>query len=137
MPVTIDTLKHKQWFLRILVFSFVTVIIWVGLSLFRSQQATVIPEELQKLARPLNPNINLDVISRIEQKRAFSEAELSNFPVYRVIRLKSGEQVVVTQLPEDEESLIRSTPSPSPSPTPALETSPLPEVTQTPAVETP
>jgi hypothetical protein len=119
MAVTVDTLKHKQWFLRILIFSLVTAMIWVGVSLFRSQQKTAISDELQKLSQPLNPNIDTETLSRIEAKKSYSAEELRDFPVYRVIRLKNGEEKVVTQIPVDEESLPSLSPSPLP---PASET---------------
>jgi hypothetical protein len=131
MALTLDTLKHKQWFLRLLVFSLVTAMIWVGVSLFRSQQKTAIPEELQKLAIPLNPNINTDVISRVEQKKSFTSEELRSFPVYRVIRLKNGEERVVTEIPAEETSSTAPSPAPSPSVDPSA--SVVPTITPTPS----
>lgn len=86
-----------------MIFTLVTAMIWVGVSLFRSQQRTGIPIELQNLAKPLNPNINTQVIERIEKKRGYSPSELANFPVYRLIRLKNGQDVVSTELPQEDE----------------------------------
>jgi len=96
MKTQMSALHRSQTFLRILIFTLVTAIIWVGLSLFRTQEETGISPKLLKLAEPLNPNINIDVLSRIEQKRGFTEQELSDFPIYSISTDKSGgEQVVV------------------------------------------
>ncbi len=137
MPVTLDTLKHKQWMLRILVFTLVTVMVWMGLSLFRSQQRTIISEDLQKLAIPLNPNIDVSVIERIEQKRAFTPEELTGFPIYRVIKTPTGEEQIVTELPAQEElSNVEVTAATSEevsaSPSPEITPSGSPEATSAP-----
>ena len=106
MTSKISNLKQKQAFLRVLVFSLLTVMIWVGFSLFRSQQRTVIPPELLQLAVPLNPNVDLDTVTRLEQKKTYLPSELTGFPVYRLVRdLNGGER------------LVTGTSSPLPSPT--------------------
>ena len=116
MRSSLSQLKQKQTIVRILVFSLVTVMIWVGFSLFRSQRKTVISPDLQQLALPLNPNLDLETVSRIEQKRSFQPDELSNFPVYRLVRDQSGkEQLVTTQ---ERQRLPLDTPEPSPTPLP-------------------
>jgi hypothetical protein len=86
----IKSLQQKQGFLRLLIFSLATVMVWVAFSLFLSQQQTGISPELQKLAKPLNPNIHLEVISQIQQKRAFSDADLQNFQILHVIHNPDG-----------------------------------------------
>lgn len=90
----IQILQQKQGFLRLLIFSLVTVMIWVGFSLFLSQQQTEISPELQALAKPLNPNIHLEVINQIQGKRAFSDSELQNFPILRVIHTPGGTESI-------------------------------------------
>ncbi|CAN5288309.1 hypothetical protein BH10PAT2_BH10PAT2_0470 [soil metagenome] len=95
MPVTtLKSLNNQQNFLRILIFSVVTIMIWIAFSIFRTQQTPQISAELQKMALPLNPTINLDVINRIDQKKAYSDAELGNFPIYGVVQDKSGGQSI-------------------------------------------
>lgn len=75
-------LYANQKLLTVLVFSLVTVLVWVGASLFRSQRKTSISPELQELAAPLNPSINAEILTEIEQKRQFSPSELADFPIY-------------------------------------------------------
>jgi hypothetical protein len=101
-------LKQKQAFLRILIFSLVTVIIWVGLSIFRTQQQTSVSSELQKLSEPLNPNINTTVLDRIEQKRVYSAEELTNFTIYRIVVDKNGKEEIVTELKNDTPDLFEN-----------------------------
>lgn len=131
--MTLDTLKHKQWLLRILIFTLVTAMIWLGFSLFRSQQQTGIPADLQKLAIPLNPTINIGVVDRIEQKRAYTAEELQNFPVYRLIRLPNGTEQVRTELPEDlnveESAVIRPAETPTATPEASVAPSSAPTAT--------
>jgi hypothetical protein len=103
----LQSLQQKQTFLRILIFSFTTVLIWVAFSLLLSQQRTGISEALQTLAKPLNPNIHIEVVDQIQQKRAFSQGELQNFPILRVIHNVNGTESVIT---------TQQIPSPVPSP---------------------
>lgn len=81
----LKTLRYKQQLLAILIFSLVCVGLWVLASLARSQQTTKIDPELQRLARPLNPNINETVLQQLEQKRRFTDSELSSFPIYKIL----------------------------------------------------
>jgi hypothetical protein len=119
---SIQSLEQNQFFLRILMFSVATVLIWVAASLFLSQQRTDISPQLQLLARPLNPNIHLEVIDQIQQKRTFSAEELQGFPILRLIHNQNGTDTIISG-----QQVIEPLPSPTletPAPTP-----PAPEVT--------
>lgn len=95
MKSQLSQLQKKQTLLKIFIFTLVTVFVWVGLSLFRTQQQTGIKPELIDKSEALNPNINTEVIDQIEQKRAFSDLELADFPIYSIVTTKSGEQQLV------------------------------------------
>lgn len=95
MKTQLAQLQQKQTFLKILIFTLVTVMVWVGLTLFRTQQRTGITPELLKMAEALNPNINEAVLSEIEQKRAYSPEELNDFPIYSITTDRTGEQQLV------------------------------------------
>lgn len=95
----LQTLQHQQIFLRILLFSFTTVIIWLAFSIFLSQHRTEISPELQQLAIPLNPNIHLDVIDQIQQKRTFTDQELQDFPITRIVHNPNGTDTFSTTKP--------------------------------------
>ncbi len=75
-------IHDNQKLLVILIFFFVTVIFWVTASLFKSQSTNTIDPKLLLQATPLNPSINTEVLSEIELKRNYSEAELSSFPIF-------------------------------------------------------
>lgn len=115
-----QNLQHKQQFLTIMLFSFVTIIVWISISLITSQKSTTISSELQRLALPLNPNINIDVITSLESQQAYDPSQLSNFPIYTL--LKEG-QTPQTSFPassaSESGSLLQGlTTIPSPSPEP-------------------
>ncbi len=97
MKTTLKSLNNQQTFLKLLIFSFVTVMIWIGFSIFSSQQKPQISEELQKMAIPLSPHIDMDVISRIEQKKSYTDAELENFTIFVVTTDRSGAQIISTK----------------------------------------
>lgn len=134
-------LQDHQKLLTIMIFSLVTVVIWVVASLIRSQRTDTIDRELTALSRPLNPSINTEVLTEIEQKRVYTEAELSTFPVYvRRTRDPVVSPFSGTTLTEDEaqpevnvESLFA--PAETSSPAATLPT-PTPTPTSTPT-ETP
>jgi hypothetical protein len=78
-------LYRKQHILGVLLFSLVTIVVWVSISLITSQRKTSISPELQKLAKPLTPTLNLEVVEQIEAKKKYSESELASFPIYRTL----------------------------------------------------
>ena len=112
-----------------MIFTLVTIMIWVGLSIFQTQQRTGISEELQQLALPLNPNINTEVLNRINQKRSYSPEELADFPVYRLTRDAEGNDKIVTTLP--------ATPAPTPITAPPGTDQSAPSVASNSATPTP
>jgi len=139
MPVTtLKSLNNQQNFLRILIFSVVTIMIWIAFTIFRTQQTTQISPELQKMALPLTPTIDMDVISRIDQKKSYSDQELSSFPVYGLVIDKTGQQTIqiingqgagqtttTTATPASESAKIAApevTTEPAPSPETSVDT---------------
>lgn len=99
-----SSLKIKRQALYILIFSFVTVVVWISGSLFRSQRRTGIAPDLLELAKPLSPTINVSLIDEIEDKNNFSVQDLSNFQIYKLIQSKDGriQQVVPIDYEADE-----------------------------------
>lgn len=118
---TLEKLQHQQQILAILVFAFIAVFVWVGVSLFSSQTTTGISKELQKLAKPLIPNLDQEVLQKLQQKVSFSKAQLKDFPIYMIYTdKKKGEQKVeIHDLPTaspSPQAHLPLTASPSPSP---------------------
>ena len=77
--------KNQKVLLVALLFLFVIVIFWTGLSLFGSQTKFAVPPEMRELAKPLTPSIKGEVLTRIETKRQFSSDELVGFTIYKII----------------------------------------------------
>jgi hypothetical protein len=125
MKTHLSSLQRNQTFLRIMIFTLVTVIIWVGITLFKTQNDTGISPKELRLAVPLNPNINVDVLTRIEQKRTFSQAELSDFPIYSIVTSKTGEEELIIFNASDKSKQSTKTQSINPNGAAAV-TSPAP-----------
>jgi len=80
----LKNLKKRKEVLIILIFLFVIVIFWIGLSLFSSQQKLGITPEQKALAQPLTPNVNTAVLEKLEAKKKYSDFELREFPIYAI-----------------------------------------------------
>ena len=150
MKSQLSSLQHKQTFLRLMIFTLVTVMIWVSITLFSTQRETGIKPELLVLAETLNPNINTQVLERVEQKRYFSPEELADFPIYALDSSSVGEgnTVVVNAVDkaaasnnQDEPTNISPDGQPAestPQPTaPTEDTQAPPSGTETPSQEQP
>ncbi|MDQ3008612.1 MAG: hypothetical protein M3Q81_03375 [bacterium] len=101
----ITGLKHKQQLLWLLVFSLVTIVVWVSISLITSQTSTKTNPLQQQLAEPLNPSINIDVITELENKKAYTKQDLARFPLYT---LRTPERRATTPQPATEERVNSS-----------------------------
>jgi hypothetical protein len=80
----LGNLRRNQYVLYIVIFSLVTIVIWITGSLISSQKKTGIEPHLLELAKPLNPNLDQFVISRLESKRSINEDNLRSFQVFKV-----------------------------------------------------
>ncbi len=115
----IASLRHNQYFLAILVLLFVSIIVWTSVSIFTSQKETKISPKLQQLAKPLTPNLKIEVINELENKHVYSEEELSAFPIYKIIVSQDGRQKRVVTIDTDETTVDGFQPtSRRPVPTP-------------------
>lgn len=85
-------LRLRKEVLIIMVFVLVIAVLWIGLSVFSSQQQTGITPEQRQLAQPLTPVLDLAVIERLEQKRVYGSEELSNFPLFVVEAERNSNQ---------------------------------------------
>ena len=134
----LKNLRRKQNFMYIMLLSLVTIVVWIGFSIFLSQEKNPIDPELIKMSLPLNPNINMQVLNTLQQKKDYSDAELKDFTIYTLITDKATRQKVLITLDEyqkrqQEEALKKLKPSPSP----VLNPEPSPEVSEPiPAQET-
>lgn len=101
-------LRVKQRVLYLLIFSFVTVLVWVGGSLFSSQSKSGISPELKNLAKPLNPVINVELIREIGQKKHFTNQELESFQIYKLLKSKDGRAQRIIPIDSNEDDFLVS-----------------------------
>lgn len=78
-------LYKRQQILQLATFTLITIFIWIGFSLFRSQKKTAISAEQTLLSQPLTPSINTQVIESLEQKKYYQDEELQDFPIYKIL----------------------------------------------------
>lgn len=115
-------LRKNRQFLAILILLFVCIIFWTGVTLITSQRNTKVSSELTKLATPINPNLDIEVIQELEQKKLYTASELRNFTIYKIVtsRIDRIDRVVTLDTTlesvEDEIKAERDNATPSPSP---------------------
>ncbi|MBD3279432.1 MAG: hypothetical protein GF390_01840 [Candidatus Pacebacteria bacterium] len=127
-----NRLKSNRQLLFTLMFLLVIVVIWTMVSLFTSQKRVGISKELRTLAKPLNPNLNQEVLGKLENKRSFTETELAEFPIYKIISTKDGRNARLVEIGVDEDLLENQlTPTQEPGPSPGLNLAPLSTVSAT------
>jgi hypothetical protein len=108
-------LKSNRQFLTIMILLFVVVLFWVFVSVATSQRSERISPELTRLATPLIPSVELEVVSRIQQKRSYTNQELSSFTIYKILTDPDGrtERVVPLEVTAEDLVPIQSTPTPN------------------------
>ena len=115
-------LKHKQQLFTILVLLFICLFFWSIVTVLSSQKTTVVDAELIELAKPLTPVLRTEILEQLKTRRSFTEEELENFPINRIVvdpftqkeRIISTDEVIATPTP-------RPTPRPTAVPTPVAQ----------------
>lgn len=121
-------LKQQRSLLVGLLFLLVIVVFWIGIGLFSSQKKFAVPKSMRDLAKPLSPILDEDTLTNIEKKQSFSETDLQNFMIYKVIVNETSKQLRLVDIAYQEEPL---TPAPTPAPpTQVLAPEPAPRATQ-------
>lgn len=118
-------LKVKQQLLYVMIFTFVTVVIWIGGSLLISQKKSGISPDLLELAKALNPNINVRLIEELELRKSYREDELGEFPIYKLIKSKDGQLQRLVPVESELTEIVEepgATPTPTPQPLPVFRT---------------
>lgn len=127
----LERIKQSQQLLIIFLLLFILVFFWTIVSIFSVKNQERVSAELKTLAAPLSPNIDLETLDTIERKVTYSDAELADFPIYRILISRDGRSKFVVPIdvtlddidPEQRpaprtESEPTSSPQPSASPTP-------------------
>ncbi len=119
-------LKHKNQLLTILVLLLVCVFSWGIASIFSSQRQSKLPSDLTKLAKPLNPNLDTQILNTLETKRSFTAEELSQIEIFIIVVDPATQTEQIIEINESVKAVATPTPRPratsAPTPTaqPAL-----------------
>jgi hypothetical protein len=67
-------------FTWLLIFTTITVVIWVGLEIYRAANKSTVVLVLQEQLEPLEGSLDLDTIATLKQRRLISTQELAQTP---------------------------------------------------------
>ncbi len=82
---------------------FVCLGMWLIISIGSTSRQSQIEPELIKMAKPLNPTLDMTILAKIETKRYMSTAELSGFPIYVIDEDPvTKEEILKTITPQTE-----------------------------------
>lgn len=109
----LQALRRREGLFRVLMFTLVTVICWIGFSIVLGQGKTKIPLDVQQHTLPLNPNIDRRALQEIQSRQVYTAAELGSFPIYKIELDEEGNQRMVSSTGE---VIPISQPQPTPVP---------------------
>lgn len=137
----LDKLKREKLFLVILSLFFVAVLLWVGLSIFMSQQRVLVEADLISLSQPLVPSLNRELLEELATRKYFTDNQLESFSIYvwksideteelKIIDIVNGQIVQVDESLENEvvpdiNERLRTPSSPVPTPAVIVSTTPV------------
>jgi hypothetical protein len=93
--------------INIAIVTLVTIVAWIGFSVFREVTKEPEPTVAQEVLIPLDPTLNTTTLSQIESRFYVSDQEAESL---------IGQTVIIEEEEEDKEDTEEST-QPSPSPT--------------------
>ncbi len=104
-------LQRNRIYLVMMVLLLVGALIWVMTTILRVEDSSEVTQQAIKFSTPINPNLETEVFTTVENKRYLPEAELEAFPINRLIKDRSGNYVVIPfDTPKEEvEALITGT----------------------------
>lgn len=91
----LEKIKSEKKLLLTLVFAMVALFLWVVVSLISTRGQQVISPELSKLAEPLVPTLDQNVLEKLENKSYIEPDQLESFPIYALVETSGGEYQLV------------------------------------------
>ncbi|MBU1499329.1 hypothetical protein KKE48_00465 [Patescibacteria group bacterium] len=67
--------KYGKDFFRLSILTLATVIVWIGMTVYRTLNYSQVKPEVTKLLLPLTPTLDLDTIEKIRQREIIPEAD--------------------------------------------------------------
>ncbi|MGI5827846.1 MAG: hypothetical protein ACOX6V_02365 [Patescibacteria group bacterium] len=108
----------SYWYV-ILVFSFITVLVWFFVEVSATKEIRTVSKEAQEAAKSLPASFNLPVVEELQQRQVISDVDLEDIPPYTENTKQAltglASQKVASPSPDIEESEVEeSTPSSEP-----------------------
>jgi len=94
--------------------SVVTVVLWIGVTVYRSLETTTIPKVLQEQLKPLRPDFDTRVLNNLNLRSRISDRELGTLPP-RTLNLEG--ETALTQQPISTVAAGLTAPESSPAAT--------------------
>jgi len=98
----LDQIKRQKKLFIALILFFVVILTWILVSIFASQTKQAIGPELIKLAEPLVPNLNTQLLDDLQEKRYFSDEQLEKFSIYVLLSERGEDAGKVTEIINQE-----------------------------------
>jgi hypothetical protein len=116
-------LKAGRQYMMMAVLGLAGLVVWMIAEVFTVYQKSPITADLRESAIPLTPVLDEVALREIQQRRAYSDEELADFTIYRVLQsdANQGSEVVAPV----GQTLIESTPPPQRPPGNQAPTAPI------------
>ena len=101
-------LIFKNNLYKIAILTFVTTVFWIGLEIYRSYNKPETTERVKTQIVPLNPNIDVELIDKLESRTSLTAADFSRLQEVLPEHLK--------RLQENSDDPTSRPPVPTPSP---------------------
>lgn len=75
-----DKKKPNRDLLTIAIFTLITVIVWIGITVYQSFKISTTPKIVQEQLKPLRPDFDTEVIDALNLRRKISQEELDRLP---------------------------------------------------------
>ncbi len=103
----LEKLKSEKKLLLALIFAMVAVFLWVVVSLVSTKGQQVISPELMKLAEPLVPTLDQNVLENLENRAYIQPDQMEDFPIYALVELRMGEYQLVDVVSQSIQELTQ------------------------------
>lgn len=136
---TLEGLRRREGLFRVLVFTLVTVVFWIGFNIYQANTKTKISVDIQKHTQQLNPNINRTSLEELAKRTKYTAQELQEFPIYERVTSDEGVSSIQVIGSNTVVTIEKETPVASNESTPKEEvatTSAIPTTTTTPSIAT-
>jgi len=99
-------LRQETKLLWALILALVAVLFWILVSILSPKKQQVISPELRKLAEPLNPSLNQEVLNSLLARTYYEDEELETFSIFALIETEIGQSFRLTDIVNQRSALI-------------------------------